>query len=116
MPATLPATFDVLWLSRADIDTLGITMAEIMDEVEAGFAAMGRGEVEMPAKIGIHTRKDCFIHAMPCYVGGAHDMAGMKCVSGYPPNQKKACPTSPASGRSSTQKQGWCVRLWMQPG
>ncbi len=84
--------FDVLWLSRANIDSLGITMREIMDEVEAGFAAMGRGEVEMPAKIGIHTRKDCFIHAMPCYVGGNLDMAGMKCVSGYPPNQKKGLP------------------------
>jgi len=85
-------TFDVLWLSRADIDSLGLTMREIMDVVEEGFAAMGRGEVEMPAKIGIHTRKDCFIHAMPCYVGGSLDMAGMKCVSGYPPNQKKSLP------------------------
>lgn len=88
----MSSTFDVLWLSRADIDSLGITMREIMDEVEAGFAAMGRGEVEMPAKIGIHTRKDCFNHSMPCYVGGQLDMAGVKVVSGYPPNQKKGLP------------------------
>jgi len=85
-------TFDVLWLSRADIDTLGLTMAEIMDVVEEGFAAMGHGDVEMPAKIGIHTRKDCFNHSMPCYVGGTLDMAGVKVVSGYPPNQKKGLP------------------------
>jgi ornithine cyclodeaminase/alanine dehydrogenase len=85
-------TFDVLWLSRADIDALGLTMPEIMDEVERGFAAMGRGEVEMPAKIGIHTRRDCFNHSMPCYVGGDLDMAGVKVVSGYPPNQKKGLP------------------------
>jgi ornithine cyclodeaminase/alanine dehydrogenase len=85
-------TFDVLWLSRADVDGLGITMAEIMEVVEEGFAAMGRGEVEMPAKIGIHTRKDCFNHSMPCYVGGSLDMAGVKVVSGYPPNQKKGLP------------------------
>jgi ornithine cyclodeaminase/alanine dehydrogenase len=84
--------FDVLWLSRADIDSLGITMLEIMDEVEVGFAAQGRGEVEMPAKIGIHPRKDCFIHAMPCHVGGDLDITGIKCVSGYPPNQKKGLP------------------------
>lgn len=84
--------FDVLWLSRADIDSLGITMREIMDAVEEGFAAMGRGEVEMPAKIGIHTRRDCFNHSMPCYVGGTLDMAGVKVVSGYPPNQKKGLP------------------------
>lgn len=85
-------TFDVLWLSRADIDSLGITMAEIMEVVEEGFAAMGRGEVEMPAKIGIHTRRDCFNHSMPCYVGGTLDMAGVKVVSGYPPNQQKGLP------------------------
>jgi alanine dehydrogenase len=85
-------TFDVLWLSRADIDSLGLTMPEIMDEVERGFAAMGRGDVEMPAKIGIHTRKDCFNHSMPCYAGGELDMAGVKVVSGYPPNQKKGLP------------------------
>jgi ornithine cyclodeaminase/alanine dehydrogenase len=85
-------TFDVLWLSRADIDSLGITMREIMDEVERGFAAMGNGQVEMPAKIGIHTRRDCFNHSMPCYVGGDLDMAGVKVVSGYPPNQKKGLP------------------------
>jgi alanine dehydrogenase len=84
--------FDVLWLSQADIDSLGITMLEIMDEVERGFIAQGRGDIEMPAKIGIHTRKDCFIHAMPCYVGGELDMAGMKCVSGYPPNQREGLP------------------------
>jgi len=84
--------FDVLWLSQADIDTLGITMLEIMDEVEQGFAAQGRGEVEMPAKIGIHTRKDCFNHSMPCYVSGNLDMAGVKVVSGYPPNPKKGLP------------------------
>ena len=84
--------FDVLWLSQADIDSLGITMLEIMDEVERGFVAQGRGEVEMPAKIGIHTRKDCFHHSMPCFVGGDLDMAGVKVVSGYPPNQKKGLP------------------------
>lgn len=83
---------NVLWLSQADIDTLGITMPEIMDEVERGFVAQGQGNIEMPAKIGIHPRKDCFIHAMPCYVGGDLDMAGMKCVSGFPPNPKKGLP------------------------
>lgn len=89
---TQAQTFDVLWLSRADIDSLGLTMRGIMDEVERGFAAMGQGLVEMPAKIGIHTRRDCFNHSMPCYVGGELDMAGVKVVSGYPPNQKKGLP------------------------
>ena len=83
---------EVLWISAKEIDSLGITMPEIMDGVEAGFAALGRGEGEMPAKIGIHPREDCFIHAMPCHLGGAVDRTGIKCVSGYPPNPAKGLP------------------------
>ncbi|MBG0791043.1 MAG: ornithine cyclodeaminase family protein [Desulfovibrionaceae bacterium] len=83
---------EVLWISAKEIDRLGIAMTEIMDAVETGFAAIGRGEGEMPAKIGIHPREDCFIHAMPCYLGGEIDRAGVKCVSGYPPNPAKGHP------------------------
>lgn len=83
---------EVLWISAKEIDQLGITMAEIMDAVEDGFAALGRSEGEMPAKIGIHPREDCFIHAMPCYLGGDIDKAGVKCVSGYPPNPANGLP------------------------
>ena len=85
-------SFEVLWLSMEEIDSLGITMKEVMERVEQGFAALGRGEVEMPAKIGIHPREDCFIHAMPCCVGGTADVCGIKCVSGYPINQPKGLP------------------------
>lgn len=84
--------FEVLWLSQADLESLGIGMPQIMDAVEKGFACLGRGEAEMPAKIGIHPREDCFIHAMPCWLGGDVDRCGIKCVSGYPPNQKKGLP------------------------
>ncbi len=85
-------TAEVLWISSNEIDTLGIEMPEIMDAVETGFATVGRGEAEMPAKIGIHPREDCFIHAMPCYLGGDTDRTGVKCVSGYPPNPKNGLP------------------------
>jgi len=84
--------YEVLWISAKEIDQLGITMLEVMNAVETGFAAIGRGEGEMPAKIGIHSREDCFIHAMPCYLGGEIDRAGVKCVSGYPPNPAKGHP------------------------
>ncbi len=84
--------FDVLWLSMREIDSLGIGMSEVMLAVEKGFAAVGEGRVELPAKIGIHPREDCFIHAMPCWVGGAIDQAGVKCVSGYPSNAQKGLP------------------------
>ncbi len=85
-------TTEVLWISAKEIDSLGITMPEIISAVETGFATVGRGEGEMPAKIGIHPREDCFIHAMPCHLGGKVDRAGIKCVSGYPPNPAKGFP------------------------
>lgn len=83
---------DIRVLSLAEIKGLGIEVEEVMDEVEKGFSLKGEGKVELPAKIGIHPRKDCFIHAMPCFVGDKADVAGIKWVSGYPANQAKGLP------------------------
>ncbi|EFQ24184.1 Ornithine cyclodeaminase [Aminomonas paucivorans DSM 12260] len=83
---------EVLWLSRGDVASLGVTMVEAMAEVERGFRLKGQGKVEMPAKIGVHTRPDCFLHAMPCFVSGEVDVSGLKWVGGYPPNQAKGLP------------------------
>ncbi len=80
-----------LYLSRADVEELELSMREILDAVDRGFAAKGRGDTEMPPKPGIHTRPDCFIHAMPAYVREP-EVAGLKWVSGYPPNPAKGLP------------------------
>jgi len=85
-------TTKVLWLSAREIDALGVSMARFMDAVEAGFAALGRGEGELPAKMGIHPRENAFIHAMPCHLGGEVDRAGVKCVAAYPDNPAKGLP------------------------
>lgn len=81
----------LLYLSRADVESLGMSMREVLDALDLGFAAKGRGDTEMPPKPGIHTRPDCFIHAMPAYVKG-REVAGLKWVSGYPPNPAKGLP------------------------
>ena len=81
----------LLYLSRADVEGLGLSMREVLGAVATGFAAKGRGLTEMPPKPGIHTRPDCFIHAMPAYVQ-APEVAGLKWVSGYPPNPAKGLP------------------------
>lgn len=83
---------DTLWISRREIESLNISMPMIMDAVERGFAALGRGEAEIPPKIGIHPRENSFIHAMPCHVGGNVDRCGIKCVSGYPQNPHRGMP------------------------
>ena len=81
----------LLYLSRADVESLGLSMREVLRAVDEGFAAKGRGLTEMPPKPGIHTRPDCFIHAMPAYVREP-EVAGLKWVSGYPPNPAKGLP------------------------
>jgi len=79
-------------ISAREMDRLGIAMGEVMDAVETGFTALGKGLGEMPAKIGVHPRGDSFIHAMPCYLGGHIDRAGVKCISGYPTNPAMGLP------------------------
>ncbi|NQU09689.1 ornithine cyclodeaminase family protein, partial [bacterium] len=59
--------------------------------VDEGFRLKGRGLTEMPPKPGVHPRPDCFIHAMPAHVREL-DVAGLKWVSGYPPNVAKGLP------------------------
>ena len=82
---------ELVYLSKADVESLDMSMREVIDALDQGFAAKGRGETEMPPKPGIHTRPDCFIHAMPAYVREP-EVAGLKWVSGYPPNTAKGLP------------------------
>ena len=80
-----------LYLSRHDVAAAGVSMAEIIDALEAAFAEHGRGNVEMPPKPGVHSRPDAFIHAMPAYIPSL-DSIGVKWVSGYPQNQDRGLP------------------------
>jgi ornithine cyclodeaminase/alanine dehydrogenase len=82
----------IRFISAGEMDGLGIAMGEVMDAVETGFTALGKGLGSMPAKIGVAPREDSFIHAMPCHIGGHIDRAGVKCVAGYPANPAKGLP------------------------
>lgn len=84
-----PRTF--LYLSRRDVEAVGLPMPEIIGALEGMFREKGEGRVEMPPKPGIHTREDAFIHAMPAWIPSL-GAAGMKWISGYPGNQKKNLP------------------------
>jgi len=81
----------LLYLSQADVASVGLTMPEIIAALEQMFREKGEGRVEMPPKPGIHTSPDAFIHAMPAYIP-ALKSAGMKWVSGYPENHKRGLP------------------------
>jgi ornithine cyclodeaminase/alanine dehydrogenase len=84
-------TSTVLYLSRQDVETLNLSMEEVIESLDQMFAEKGRGEVEMPPKPGIHTQPDAFIHAMPAYIPSLK-AAGLKWISGYPGNQEKGLP------------------------
>ncbi len=81
----------LLYLSRADVEAVGVTMREIIEALEVAFHEHGLGHVEMPPKPGVHSRPDAFIHAMPAYIPALRAI-GLKWVSGYPENPQKGLP------------------------
>ena len=82
----------ILYLSQTDVAAVGLTMAEIIDALEAAFREKAEGRVEMPPKPGIHPGEgDNFIHAMPAYIP-AMKSAGVKWVSGFPGNASRGLP------------------------
>lgn len=84
---------EILYLSRRDVESLSISYREVIDAVELSFRLKGEGKAELPPKPGVHPRPDSFIHAMPAYIGGGIDVAGVKWVSGYPDNPAKGLPS-----------------------
>jgi ornithine cyclodeaminase/alanine dehydrogenase-like protein (mu-crystallin family) len=82
---------NLLYLSLADVSSAGLTMQEIISALDGMFREKAKGRVEMPAKIGIHTMPDAFIHAMPAAISELK-AAGMKWVGGYPANSKRELP------------------------
>ena len=81
----------ILYLSRAHVEHVAVSMAEIIDALEFMFREKAAGRAEMPPKPGIHPRPDSFLHAMPAYVE-RHDAAGIKWVSAYPHNPARGLP------------------------
>jgi ornithine cyclodeaminase/alanine dehydrogenase-like protein (mu-crystallin family) len=81
----------VRYLTRAEVEAVALTGAEVIEILDAAFRAKREGAVEMPPKVGVHPRDDAFIHAMPAYLASA-DAAGVKWVAGYPDNQELGLP------------------------
>lgn len=76
---------NLLFLTQKQCIELGPSTDEALELVKRTMIANGKGEYEMPAKIGVHPFADVFFHAMPAYVPG--DMAcGIKWIECYPRN------------------------------
>ncbi|HSB81196.1 MAG TPA: ornithine cyclodeaminase family protein [Candidatus Methylomirabilis sp.] len=83
---------EVLYLSRADVERVGLPMEEIIAAVETVLVEKGEGRVEMPAKIGIHPMADAYLRAAPAYLHSLA-VAGVKWVSKFNQNPSKGLPT-----------------------
>ena len=81
----------LLYLSRSDVKSAGVSVSEMIDALENAFREKGEGRVEMPPKPAVHYDTDSFIHAMPAYIPAMKAM-GIKWVSGYPENYKRGLP------------------------
>ena len=84
--------YEILYLTKQEVSDLNITMAEVLDLLDVCFKEKGLGNVEMPAKIGIHTKHSGLIHAMPAWFKNM-DMAGIKWVGNYYENNKYDLPS-----------------------
>ena len=83
---------EILYLSQAEVASVGLSMTEIIEALEGAFREKGEGRTEMPPKPGIHPGGgDNFIHAMPAFIPGLN-AAGIKWVSGFTENYKRGLP------------------------
>jgi ornithine cyclodeaminase/alanine dehydrogenase len=83
---------EMLYLSQAQVASVNLPMAEIIQALETAFREKGQGKTEMPPKPGVHPGGgDNFIHAMPAYIP-ALKSAGLKWVSGFIENHKRGLP------------------------
>jgi ornithine cyclodeaminase/alanine dehydrogenase len=80
-----------LYLSRADVERVGLDVKTIRDLLERAFREKGEGRVELPPKPGIHPRPDAFLHAMAASIPGLQS-AGLKWVAGFPENAARGLP------------------------
>ncbi len=78
-----------LLLSRDNVAQV-LTMPDCIAAVEAAFAALARGEADMPqrAVIKVPEHHGLFL-GMPAYLGGAQECLGLKLVTVYPDNPAK---------------------------
>ncbi|MDO4582373.1 MAG: ornithine cyclodeaminase family protein [Bacillota bacterium] len=76
---------ELLWLTREECVTAGPNIDETLKLTRQALVAHGRGDYEMPAKIGVHPWPDVFFHAMPAYVPG-NRACGIKWIECFPRN------------------------------
>lgn len=79
---------ELLWLTREECVKAGPDIDQTLELTRRALIAHGRGEYEMPAKIGVHPWSDVFFHAMPAYVPDSK-ACGIKWIECFPRNPRQ---------------------------
>ena len=109
----------LLYLSRDDLESLGVTMLEVVDVVDRGCAAKGRGEVVMPPKLSLHGEGDAYSQVMAATLSGGGAL-GAKWVTLFPQNAARGLPitnglvvlSDPETGLPSAVMDAATVTAW----
>lgn len=79
------------YLSAADVERCLPPLEERLELARRALVALGRGEAEMPPKIGVHPRDGSLIHAMPAWLR-KEDLVGLKWIAAFPGNRAHHLP------------------------
>lgn len=79
---------EILYLTQQEVIDAGLTKSDILELVRAALTEHGHKRCEMPAKIGIHPKKDTLMHAMPAWVP-AKGACGIKWAECFPDNYER---------------------------
>ena len=109
----------LLYLSRDDLESLGVTMLEVVDAVERGCAAKGRGEVVMPPKLSLHGEGDAYSQVMAATLPGDGGL-GAKWVTLFPQNAARGLPitnglvvlSDPETGLPAAVMDAGAITAW----
>lgn len=82
---------EVLYLTREDVKSVGLTMKDYIDLMEEAHRDKGNGAVTMPPKITVQPRDELFMLGMGCAVERT-GAAGIKWLSGCATNRDKGLP------------------------
>ena len=109
----------LLYLSRDDLESLGVTMLEVVDAVDRGCAAKGRGEVVMPPKLSLHGEGDAYSQVMAATLPGQGGL-GAKWVTLFPGNAARGLPitnglvvlSDPSTGLPAAVMDAAAITAW----
>ena len=109
----------LLYLSRDDLESLGVTMGEVVDTVDRGCAAKGRGEVVMPPKLSLHGEGDAYSQVMAATLPGDGGL-GAKWVTLFPQNAAAGLPitnglvvlSDPKTGLPAAVMDAGAITAW----